>query len=217
MNKVKTPWPTKEAMTQVYENELWGGCEFDFYSGDGSHVTEIIQPYISVVQNFLKSLDEKLTVLDLGCGDFNIGKELVHFSKKYIAIDIVEELIAYNEQKFHSDNLSFHSLDIAKDDLPDADCVIIRQVLQHLSNAEIKQVLRKLTKYKYVILTEHMPEGEFTPNIDIISGQGTRLKKNSGVDVTVKPFNFKIKLSKELLVVKPKKQKGEIKTVLYTT
>ena len=34
----KQPWPTKAAMTQVYEKYLWGGGgEHDFYSGEGSH------------------------------------------------------------------------------------------------------------------------------------------------------------------------------------
>ena len=189
----KTPWPTKAVMEQIYERYFWGGNDSDFYSGEGSHDPKIIQPYIDAVTGFLKSHKGQLTVCDLGCGDFNIGKALVPFTKAYVAIDIVEGLIERNQWLFKADHLTFKCLDIAKDDLPKADCVIIRQVFQHLSNQEIQQILEKLTAYKYLILTEHVPVGEFTPNIDIIANSQNRLKHNSGVDVLAEPFNFKVK------------------------
>ena len=94
--------------------------------------------------------------------------------------------------------MTFKCLDIAQDDLLKADCVIIRQVLQHLSNLEIQQILDKLSAYKYLVLTEHIPVGEFIPNIDIIANSQNRLKHSSGVDVLAEPFNFKAKEFKVL-------------------
>ena len=79
------------------------------------------------------------------------------------------------------------------------DCAIIRQVFQHLSNDEVQQILNKLYQFKFVIITEHIPKHNFIPNIDILSGQGIRLKKNSGLDVTSAPFNFKVIDKKQLL------------------
>ncbi len=210
----KRPWPTKDAMAQVYEQHLWGGEEHDFYSGFGAHELELVQPYIQVISSFLKSLDEPLTICDLGCGDFNVGKELVRFTEKYIAIDIVEDLIQRNRKKFNYENVEFHCLDIAEDDLPKGDCAILRHVLQHLSNDEVQRILNKLSDYKYVIITEHIPEGEFIPNLDIISGQGTRLKKNSGLDVLSQPFNFKATKVEELLSLKDKH--GLMVSTLYS-
>ncbi|MBA6155049.1 class I SAM-dependent methyltransferase [Tenacibaculum sp. S7007] len=215
VEKVKKPWPTKKAMEQVYEMNLWGGNTSEFYSGEGSHKANIIEPYLAVIRSFLKSFKEPLTVCDLGCGDFNVGKELVQYSKKYIAVDIVRNLIEYNKSVFQKDNLEFHCLDIAKDDLPMGDCAIIRQVLQHLSNKEVKNVVEKLSVFKYIILTEHVPEGEFIPNKDIISGQGIRLKKQSGIDLLVSPFNLKIKKKRQLLRIPLKNKKGVIITTLY--
>ena len=191
--KHKTPWPTKAVMEQIYEQHFWGGNDSDFYSGEGSHDSKIIKPYIDAVTGFLKSHKGQLSVCDLGCGDFNIGKALVPFTKAYVAIDIVEGLIERNQRLFKADHLAFKCLYIAKDDLPKADCVIIRQVLQHLSNQEIQQILEKLTAYKYLILTEHIPVGEFTPNIDIIANSRNRLKHNSGVDVLAAPSSFTVK------------------------
>lgn len=191
--KQKTPWPTKAVMEQIYEQHFWGGNDSDFYSGEGSHDSKIIQPYIDSVTDFFKSHKGQFSVCDLGCGDFNIGKALLPFTKAYVAIDIVEGLIERNQRLFKADHLTFKCLDIAQDDLPKADCVIIRQVLQHLSNREIQQILEKLTAYKYLILTEHIPVGEFTPNIDIIANRQNRLKHNSGVDVLAEPFSLKVK------------------------
>ncbi len=181
--------------------KLWGGNKFDFYSGIGSYRSDIIHPYIDVVTSFLISFKNPLTVCDLGCGDFNVRKEFVKHTKNYIAVDIVADLITYNKEKFKEENLEFHCLDIAVDDLPSGDCVLLRQVLQHLSNAEVQSIVNKLSDFKYVIVTEHIPEGDFIPNNDIISGQGIRLKKESGVHLSALPFNFKVKEEKRLLSV----------------
>lgn len=212
----KKPWPTKKAMQQVYEMKLWGSNQTAFYSGEGSHDPHIIKPYIEAVCKFLSSFTSALTVCDLGCGDFNVGKEFVTLSRKLIAVDIVPELIAHNQNTFQIKNLEFKCLDIAKDPLPKGDCVLVRQVLQHISNAEIKAILGKLKQYKYVILTEHLPKGDFEPNIDIISGQGTRLKKGSGVDVLKEPFCLEVQSSKILLEVPLEVRKGTIVSTLYT-
>lgn len=212
--KTKNPWPTKRAMEQVYEKNLWGGSKADYYSGEGSHLPDIVNPYISAVTSFLTSFESPLTVCDLGCGDFNVGKALVKHTKKYVAVDIVPSLIARNKEKFKAANLEFHCLDIALADLPSGDCAILRQVLQHLSNAEIQSIVNKLAAFEFVILTEHIPEGDFVPNKDIISGQGNRLKKQSGVNLLAPPFNFKIKEVTQLSAVALDGGKGVIVTTL---
>ena len=212
----KQPWPTKDAMEQVYAMKLWGNNDSDFYSGEGSHNPEIVKPYVNVLKNFLTSFNEPLVVCDLGCGDFNVGKELVAHTDKYVAVDIVADLITYNKEKFKAENLEFHCLDIAINNLPSGDCVLLRQVLQHLSNTEIQSIVTKLADFKYVILTEHLPKGDFVANKDIISGQGIRLKKQSGLNLLTAPFNFKVKDEKQLLSTILKDGKGVIVTTLYT-
>lgn len=213
--KIKKPWPTKDAMEQVYKMKLWGDIQSDFYSGIGSHHPEFVEPYIETVKSFLTSFETPLVVCDLGCGDFNVGKKLVEQARKYVAVDIVEELIKRNRKMFKDKNLEFHCLDIASDELPSGDCALLRHVLQHLSNREVKRVVSKLAAYKYVILTEHLPEGDFTPNKEIISGQGIRLKKQSGVDLLAPPFNLKIKEEKYLMSVPANQGKEIIVTTLY--
>ncbi len=214
--RIKKPWPTREAMAQVYAMKLWGSNASLFYSGEGSHLPEIVDPYIAVVNTFLSSFESPLVVCDLGCGDFNVGKQLVHYTKRYVAVDIVPDVIAHNQLIYKTEQLTFKCLDIAVDDLPKGDCVLLRQVLQHLSNAEIQNILAKLTQFKYLILTEHLPLGDFEPNLDIISGQGTRLKKQSGVQLTTAPFHFKAKEEKQLVAVPLEGSNSVIATTLYT-
>ena len=213
--KIKKPWPTRAVMEQVYELRLWGGEKTEFYSGLGSHQLEIVKPYVAVVISFLRSFKIPISVCDLGCGDFNVGKELVVYTKKYVAIDIVAPLITFNKEKFKEPNLEFHCLDIAVADLPIGDCAIIRQVLQHLSNGEVQAIVNKLLNFKYLILTEHVPEGAFIPNKDIISGQGIRFKKKSGINLLAPPFHLKVKEEKELIAFPLEGNKGILVTTLY--
>ena len=213
--KVKIPWPTKAAMSQIYEKNLWGGNPAEFYSGEGSHDPQIVTPYINIISDFLQSFDAPITVCDLGCGDFNIGKDLVEFAPHYHAVDIVPALIKLNQAKFQLPNLTFHCLDVAVDELPAGDCALVRQVLQHLSNQEVQQILEKLSHYRYVIITEHLPSGDFEPNKDKISGQGIRLKQNSGIDVLAAPFHWKVKDVNELLSLELSNGRGRIVTILY--
>lgn len=213
--KLKKPWPTKATMTQIYEMKLWGGHAHDFYSGIGSHDPKIVLPFLDTVITFLKSFEIPLTVCDLGCGDFNIGKHLTGHTKNYIAIDIVEALIPRNKTLYQANNLEFHCLDIAKDELPQADCIILRQVLQHLSNIEIQNIIKQIQNYKYLILTEHIPTGNFVPNKDIISGQGIRLKQHSGVNLLAPPFNLKVRNENVLTTHILASKKEHIVTTLY--
>lgn len=214
--KKKEPWPTKKAMEQIYDQNLWGGLQNQFYSGDGSYASYIVTPYLDGVIKFMKKLETPITILDLGCGDFNIGKQLLPFSDTYIAVDIAQNVIDFNKKMHTQDNVDFLCLDISKDTLPKADVVIVRQVLQHLSNTEVQRILNKLSAYKYILLTEHIPVGEFIPNKDIISGQGIRIKQHSGLVITEAPFNFKYMKQQELVSTKLNNNMGVLKTWIFS-
>ncbi|MGB6269216.1 MAG: SAM-dependent methyltransferase, partial [Olleya sp.] len=79
----------------------------------------------------------------------------------------------------------------------------------------VQSIVSKLSNYKYVILTEHLPQDNFVPNKDIISGQGIRLKKQSGLNLLKPPFNLKVKESKQLLSVVLEEGKEVVVTTLY--
>jgi hypothetical protein len=66
-----------------------------------------------------------------------------------------------------------------------------------------------------VILTEHLPSGDFVPNKDKIASQGIRLKQQSGINLIESPFNWDVLSSKELLSIELAPGKGKIITTLY--
>jgi len=208
---------SKEAFTNVYKKSLWGKSDdSEFYSGTGSHSAEIVFNYLDAVERFLMSFEKKPDVVDLGCGDFAVGLEIKNLCENYIACDVVEQLITVNKEKFKEIKVDFRVLDITSDDLPDGQVVFIRQVLQHLSNKMILAVLHKLQKYRYIVLTEHLPAAvNFDANIDIPVGLGIRLSLGSGVVLTREPFNF-IPV-KETVLCEVEEEGGLIRTILYET
>jgi len=201
----------KELFSSVYLNNIWNTdnqANDSFYSGIGSRDKYIISQYQNKIKDFFKSLKYELKVLDLGCGDFYIHSNLVGLTNDYIAIDIVPELIEYNKKKYSNLKVSFLNLDITKNNLPDANIVLIREVLQHLSNKNIINVLENIKKnnYRHIILTEVLPlDDNFIANKDFIDGPHTRMSfLESGIDITKKPFNFNYKNKIKLLEIKIK-------------
>ncbi len=197
----------QKVFTRIYNQKIWGVPKSDnpFYSGSGSD-EEYAETYSSAISKFI--IDNNITsMVDLGCGDFRVGNKIV--TKKAIAytgVDIVLNLIEYNAANFSKEKINFKCLNIVKDKLPLAELCTIRQVLQHLSNKDIQKVLKKCNKYKYVIVTEHLPNVEsICPNKDKNSDETIRLMYNSGVYLNKPPFNFKLK---ELLTVYPEIEKN---------
>jgi len=174
----------------------------------------LVAPYVKFVNLFL--LDKKLkSIIDLGCGDFNVGKNIYKNVNKYYAFDIVPDLIKTNKKKFNDKKIVFECKNFIDDSLPKADGVIIRQVLQHLDNKSIIKILNKIKSYKYAIITEHIPKNIFIPNIDKNIGLTTRLEFNSGINVEIEPFNFNF-ISKKEIKLEDKELGGIHKTVIYT-
>jgi SAM-dependent methyltransferase len=175
--------------SEIYRTSAWGGRIGEFYSGSGSYELPT-EEYAALVREFIRG-NEIDSVVDLGCGDFHVGSKFVNSGLRYVGVDVVRTLIDRNNKLFGTHNISFACLDIAKDDLPDGKLCVIRQVFQHLSNANIKAVLHKLQKYKFVLVTEHYPSDTELKivNKDIPTGSDTRVRWKSGVYLDLPPFN----------------------------
>jgi hypothetical protein len=202
--------------SEIYRKGYWGSSpQQPFYSGSGSHDETQTLRYINAVKSLITSLPESPVIIDLGCGDFNIGQQLYRQSQHYYAIEIVPELIAYNQQRFKASNLTFKCMDATTEKLPDGDILLIRQVFQHLANHEIKAVLKQASHYTYIIVTEHLPEGTFVPNKDKPAGPDSRLRMKSGVDITAAPFSFFGYRDEKLCSVASSDFPGVVETRLY--
>jgi len=195
---------TEEVFTDIYKHNRWGGADGTFYSGLGSHEDDVVSPYMTGMKQELDRMGAvSLTVVDLGCGDFSIGQTLSTSCGRYIGVDVVKPLIDYNLAKFGTDRISFVHANIVTDPLPEGDICLVRQVFQHLSNAQILAVLSKLEQYRSCFITEHHPSVSrlLRPNIDKPHGGGIRVSQRSGVYLDQPPFNIprsKLRLLMEL-------------------
>lgn len=193
--------PAQSIFTRIYEEGLWGRANDTqqvYYSGQGSHDPALVEPYVRAVSLYLHFhtliIGKKPNIVDLGCGDFNVGARLRPLCHHYIACDVAAPVIQWNRKKYQNLGVDFRQLDILADPLPEGDIVFLRQVLQHLSNAQIAIALQKIAKtYRFLVLTEHLPPGNsFTANLDKRSGSDIRLSAGSGVVVTQPPFSLPV-------------------------
>jgi hypothetical protein len=195
----------EEVFTEIYREEKWGAGTGPFCSGTGSLDESITRPYVAAVCSYLRSFGGgKPHVVDLGCGDFVVGRQLVEDCGSYTGVDVVPELVQHHQASENDPRIRFQCLDIVRDELPPGDVCIIRQVLQHLSNDQIVKILSKLRQYRAVIITEHYPadRSAVVPNRDKVHGGGIRLFENSGVYLDQPPFNLPMR-SMELMVEVP--------------
>ena len=179
----------QEVFSRIYHSEAWGSHpDRPFCSGEGSIREDAIGPYCETIRGFLQAHNIRHLV-DLGCGDFGVGSRLLSPDLRYTAVDIVPDLVEYNRKRFADSRLEFKCLNIIDDELPAGDLCLVRQVLQHLSNGEILQILNKLRAYKFAIVTEHVYSGPgWRPNVDKPHGPGTRIPARSGVFLDAPPF-----------------------------
>ena len=207
-SKINSKKTLQDIFSEIYFKNKWGGRPGEFYSGPGSEGI-YAEKFCNTVNDFIKSLGKKVCVVDVGCGDFRIGGKIISKNVDYIGVDVVLELISRNKQLYEKENVKFLCLDVANQELPDGDVCLLRQVLQHLSNKDIKMILDKVRKFKYVFVTETYPTKIESCNKDQPSGQDTRFYKKSAVCLEKEPFNV---ANVELVMSLPVGNQEEIKT-----
>jgi SAM-dependent methyltransferase len=163
-----------EKFDKIYNESHWG-----YKSGPGSD-PDFAKPWIDIVNSFLEKNDVS-TVIDVGCGDWRIGKHLNLEGKDYTGVEV--STVMFSETVLNSaDNIKFINGDFQTLDIHHADLIIIKDVLQHLSNSSIYTMINKIMeKSRYALFCDDMLEEN---NIDDFDG-GYR-----GIDISADPFNF---------------------------
>jgi hypothetical protein len=193
LNRRNQRMTTEDVFTDIYSNNRWGGRSGTFCSGDGSREIAIVAPYVTKITAELSTIGAaSMTAIDLGCGDYSVGRQLSSACGRYIGVDIVKPLIAHNQATFGSPRVSFRHGNIIDDTLPNGDICFVRQVLQHLSNNQIATVIPKLNKFRWCFITEHHPSPDklCRPNVDKPQGDNIRINRGSGVFLEKPPFNI---------------------------
>ena len=207
INRQRTP---EQVFSRIYERGLWGGMPGTFCSGSGSSDEHAVE-YVKALGRYVERHGIR-RIVDLGCGDFAIGRRITTLGVDYTGVDVVPALIRSHSARFGNNHVRFVHLDITKDELPNAELCLIRQVLQHLSNDQIKQVLPKLARYRHVLVTEHFPGpgGTVVPNKDKTHGHDTRVEDDSAVFLEHAPFNAHIAEVVLEHETRPLKRPGEL-------
>jgi Methyltransferase domain len=185
----------------IYRNKMWGtDGKSQFFSGVGSHgvaASAYVDAMAPIILTHLKDFGGQATILDLGCGDFSIGSQLLKRLPpiQYLGCDVVPEIIEYNRKEYASPRVQFQALDMVCDDLPNGDICLVRQVFQHLSNSDIARVLPKLRKFNCVYVTEGQPLVRFgKPNPDKPANAEVRFDWRTGygrgVELDQPPWNL---------------------------
>ncbi len=148
-----------DVFDEIYKNKIWM-CG-DVLSGAGSDPYSA-KDYIEYLTKF-----KDRNVLDLGCGDLSIYSNNIFF-KSYVGVDVVDikkyKTLPNNIQLVQSsiDDLDFNKYNF--------DLIILKDVLQHLSNDRICHILNKLVS----VNVETLITNDFnfnSINLDCVDGE----------------------------------------------
>ena len=174
----------KEIFEKIIKENAWSRGRTESPCGPGSSIK-----YTENLRLHFPLLVEKFnikSILDAPCGDFNWMKLVVPtLDVDYTGADIVSALIENNIDLYKTDKIKFEVLDITKDKLPNADLMVCRDCLFHLSNDSIKLFLDNFltSDIKYLLTTTHYNNADFK-NTDIKDGNFRLL------DLFSAPFDF---------------------------
>jgi SAM-dependent methyltransferase len=135
-------WERKKDYTifdELYRAGGWDGKG----SGPGSEA-EANQEYLWILHKILRYTPSIKTVLDIGCGDWQHMQHVDLDGKEYLGVDVSPYVIESNKRKFSRPGVSFQVSNPILEDFPQVDLIIIKDVLQHLPNADIATVLKKI-------------------------------------------------------------------------
>lgn len=151
----------------IYDQGVWRHGDADVpASGLGSTIAAT-----ESVRTALPALVARLgieSVLDLGCGDFTWMKH-VPLGADYCGVDIVPSVVAANLAAFAGPTRRFLLADGVTDALPDAEFVLCREMLFHLSLADGRRLIANILSRprRYLLITS---DRGTRFNADIVTG-----------------------------------------------
>ena len=156
---------TEETFQRIYETNHWQGADSVSGAGASRRQTEHLE---TALPRLLASLGVE-TLIDAPCGDFGWMQNVDLPVQTYIGADIVPALIAESRYRYGNAHREFITLDLTADALPDADLMLCRDALVHLSFDDIFRVLANLRRSNIVyLLTTTFAEAD--ENEDITTG-----------------------------------------------
>lgn len=176
------PSELTHTFNDIYANGAWAkSADGKGTSGTGSTVA-ITQEYRHYLEDFIKSHKIK-SIVDAGCGDWEFSSVVDWNHARYLGVDISTTVIAQVRQKYQNKTVRFMVGDVTQD-LPSADLLICKDVLQHLPIKLIKKFIKnnlRRGKYKWALITNDLGPD----NPDITPGDYRM------INLSIAPFNVK--------------------------
>ena len=169
-------------MIYIYINKVWGVDENgEGNSGSGSIVKNNIK-YLNFLNTFIK-INKIKSIVDLGCGDWQLMSKVNLNGIKYDGYDNSNTIINKINKLYSKSNIKFHQIPLISK-YKKADLLICKDVMQHINNNCIDNILSQLNNYKHSIIINDIDE--ISSNIDIENG-GWR-----NIDIRKYPFNINV-------------------------
>ncbi len=132
--------------SDIYDRNAW-----HHGSGTGS-LPETTGPYREMLVRFLRD-NAIASVVDFGCGDWQFARLMDWTGIDYLGLDVVPAVVAANRARFAAPGIRFETVG-ALADLPPADLLLCKDVLQHLPLEEIEACLAFFaTRYRFALVT----------------------------------------------------------------
>ncbi len=186
----------KQVFNDIYKNYRWGknpNAVDGISSGPGSFVQNT-QAYEDLICAYIKKHDIR-SIADIGCGDFQVSKRILNclpVPVDYTGLDVSQVVVDRNNALFANDRTRFVQHDAALEKSPPANLVLIREVMQHLPNADIKKMLANLDPASHILATNTVAIRARKINIDLPPGSASRAGLGSGLMLDQPPFNCKV-------------------------
>jgi len=166
--------------TNIYKNGVWGINKAGIGSSGYGSTLENTVSYRAYLENFISNENIE-SVVDIGCGDWEFSQHVDWNECNYIGYDVVKSVIENNNKSHSNQSIKFINENFLDADLPAADLLICKDVLQYLSNEEILAFLPQLKKFKHCLITN-----DYNPMANI----NTEVGGYRPLDLTKPPFNM---------------------------
>lgn len=139
--------------SHLYATNAWGTG-----SGLGSHGANT-RGYRRFVGDFVRENNVQ-SVVDFGCGDFNVSRSIDWGPATYLGLEVVPDLLERLRTTNRRPGVDFARPPDDFGELPAADLLVVKDVLQHWPNRLIESFLRvAVPRYSYALITNDIPPG----------------------------------------------------------
>lgn len=200
------PAPHAHVFDHIYSQKLWGEG-----SGGGS-APEHTAAYREFLQQFIGEHGIR-SIVDAGCGDWHLMRLMDLSGIGYLGID-VSAVVLEATRRHARDGVQFAEGDARNMQLPSADLLLMKDVLQHWSADDILGFVPQLARFRVCLITNDLDLARpDNINKDIMAG-GYR-----SLDLTAAPFRLPGRHVFSFMADKPKSvllvRGGEIRALLW--